>query len=45
MSKPIIGVTPLYDAIRRSVWILPEYQDGIQVAGGPRSCDSCIGMS
>ena len=35
MSKsPIIGVTPLWDAERRSVWMLPDYLDGIKAAGG-----------
>ena len=33
-SKPIIGVTPLWDAGRYSVWMLPEYLDGIRAAGG-----------
>lgn len=32
--KPIIGVTPLWDAGRNSVWMLPEYLDGIRAAGG-----------
>ena len=35
MSKsPIIGVTPLWDAERKSVWMLPDYMDGIKAAGG-----------
>ena len=35
MSKsPIIGVTPLWDAERKSVWMLPNYLDGIKAAGG-----------
>lgn len=34
MAKPIIGVTPLWDAERKSVWMLPEYLDGIRAAGG-----------
>ena len=35
MSKsPIIGVTPLWDAQRKSVWMLPDYLDGIKAAGG-----------
>lgn len=33
-SKPIIGVTPLWDVQKSSVWMLPEYLDGIQAAGG-----------
>ena len=34
MKKPIIGVTPLWDAERQSVWMLPDYLDGIKAAGG-----------
>ena len=35
MSKsPIIGVTPLWDAERKSLWMLPDYLDGIKAAGG-----------
>jgi len=35
MSKsPIIGVTPLWDAERKSVWMLPDYLDGIKATGG-----------
>jgi putative glutamine amidotransferase len=33
-KAPIIGVTPLWDSERNSVWMLPEYLDGIQAAGG-----------
>lgn len=33
-KSPIIGVTPLWDAERRSVWMLPDYLDGIKAAGG-----------
>ena len=33
-SRPIIGVTPLWDGQKSSVWMLPEYLDGIQAAGG-----------
>ena len=33
-SKPIIGVTPLWDAGRYSIWMLPEYLDGIRAGGG-----------
>ena len=32
--SPIIGVTPLWDAERKSVWMLPDYLDGIKAAGG-----------
>ena len=34
MKKPIIGITPLWDAARQSVWMLPDYLDGIKAAGG-----------
>lgn len=34
MYKPIIGVTPLYDTERDSIWMLPGYLDGITAAGG-----------
>lgn len=30
----LIGVTPLWDAERQSVWMLPDYLDGIKAAGG-----------
>ena len=33
-TSPIIGVTPLWDAERKSVWMLPDYLDGIKAAGG-----------
>jgi putative glutamine amidotransferase len=32
--NPIIGVTPLWDDERRSIWMLPDYLDGIKAAGG-----------
>ena len=35
MNKPlIVGVTPLWDAERKSVWMLPDYLEGIKAAGG-----------
>lgn len=34
MEKPIIGVTPLWDEERQSLWMLPEYMEAIQAAGG-----------
>lgn len=34
MRKPVIGVTPLYDDAMASVWMLPEYLDGVTEAGG-----------
>jgi putative glutamine amidotransferase len=33
-KSPIIGVTPLWDAERTSVWMLPDYLEGIKAAGG-----------
>jgi putative glutamine amidotransferase len=33
-QSPIIGVTPLWDTERKSVWMLPDYLDGIKAAGG-----------
>ena len=33
-QSPIIGVTPLWDTERESVWMLPDYLDGIRAAGG-----------
>ena len=32
--SPIIGVTPLWDTERKSVWMLPDYLEGIKAAGG-----------
>ena len=32
--KPIIGVMPLWDEEKESIWMLPGYMDGIQHAGG-----------
>ena len=34
MSKPIIGVMPLWDDEKESMWMLPGYFDGIIQAGG-----------
>jgi len=33
-NKPIIGVTPLFDDEKDSIWMLPGYMDGIMAAGG-----------
>ena len=33
-EKPIIGVTPLYDDERESVWMLPGYLDAVIACGG-----------
>lgn len=33
-GKPVIGVTPLWDEEKQSIWMLPGYTDGIQSAGG-----------
>lgn len=32
--KPIIGVMPLWDDDKNSIWMLPGYLDGISMAGG-----------
>lgn len=34
MSKPLIGVVPLWNNHKPSVWMLPGYMDGIVQAGG-----------
>jgi len=34
MSRPVIGVIPLWDEERDSLWMLPGYMDGIEQAGG-----------
>lgn len=34
MKKPIIGVMPLVDDDKESLWMLPGYMDGIQQLGG-----------
>lgn len=34
MRKPIIGVMPLWDDEKESLWMLPGYLDGISSAGG-----------
>lgn len=44
--KPIIGVLPLWDDDRNSMWMLPGYFDGISEAGGipvmlPLKADEC----
>lgn len=33
-KQVVIGVTPLWDAEKNSIWMLPEYLEGIQAAGG-----------
>ena len=32
--KPIVGVMPLWDKEKDSLWMLPGYLDGISQAGG-----------
>ena len=32
--KPVIGLIPLVDDERESLWMLPGYMDGIADAGG-----------
>lgn len=34
MPKPAIGVMPLWDDEKNSIWMLPGYFDGISQAGG-----------
>ncbi|GAB1154881.1 gamma-glutamyl-gamma-aminobutyrate hydrolase family protein [Paenibacillus illinoisensis] len=34
MKKPMIGVLPLYDSNKKSYWMLPEYMNAIESAGG-----------
>lgn len=34
MNKPIIGIIPLVDSEKDSLWMLPGYMDGIKEAGG-----------
>ena len=34
MAKPIIGVMPLWDSEKESMWMLPGYFEGIMQAGG-----------
>lgn len=34
MKKPMIGVLPLYDTDKKSYWMLPEYMNAIEGAGG-----------
>ncbi|MBD5444754.1 MAG: gamma-glutamyl-gamma-aminobutyrate hydrolase family protein [Lachnospiraceae bacterium] len=32
--KPVIGIIPLFDETKDSIWMLPGYMDGIRLAGG-----------
>lgn len=32
--KPLIGITPLWDEEKKSIWMLPGYPGGVQAAGG-----------
>ncbi len=34
MSKPLIGVMPLWDEGKKSIWMLPGHLEGIREAGG-----------
>ena len=34
LKRPVIGVLPLYDMKRESLWMLPGYMQGIEAAGG-----------
>ena len=33
MKKPVIGVIPLWDDEKKSIWMLPDYLDGLRSAG------------
>lgn len=33
MKKPVIGVVPLWDEEKESIWMLPHYLDGLRAAG------------
>lgn len=33
-NKPLIGVLPLYDTQKQSIWMLPQYMDSIEQEGG-----------
>ena len=33
MGKPMIGVIPLFDTERDSLWLVPGYMDGLTQAG------------
>ena len=32
--KPVIGIIPLWDEEKESIWMVPGYLDGIRDAGG-----------
>lgn len=34
MKNPMIGVLPLYDTDKKSYWMLPDYMNAIEGAGG-----------
>ena len=34
MKQPVVGVMPLWDEDRDSLWMLPGYLDGVMAAGG-----------
>jgi len=34
MQRPVIGVVPLYDELKESLWMLPGYMDAVEQAGG-----------
>ncbi|MBP8865399.1 MAG: gamma-glutamyl-gamma-aminobutyrate hydrolase family protein [Acetobacterium sp.] len=33
-KKPLIGILPLYDSVKKSLWMFPGYPEGITAAGG-----------
>ncbi|MDR2135556.1 MAG: gamma-glutamyl-gamma-aminobutyrate hydrolase family protein, partial [Treponema sp.] len=34
MAQPLVGVVPLWDEARNSIWMLPGYLEGVSRAGG-----------
>lgn len=47
MNRPVIGIVPLWDETKDSLWMLPGYMNGIEQAGGlpvmlPLSTDESV---
>ena len=48
--KPLIGLTPIMDAGRDSLWMLPGYMQGLEAVGGigmmlPLADDAAMGFT
>ncbi|WP_022766004.1 hypothetical protein [Butyrivibrio sp. XPD2006] len=43
MKKPIIGLVPLFDDEKESLWMLPGYMDGITEADIQGVCETLSG--